>query len=245
MALWKPFRGSRTALDAIEKHDGYVYFCTDDGSLFFDYADVDGSLQRKQISANDAETLCGMTLEELKAYIASQDIVVLSESQAYTDRAIEAVKYDSSTQDAVILAEAQNYADLAIEDAKHDAATMDAVVLAESQAYTDAQIAAITVSVARASQPILTTITIPAANWSGDANPWSQVITVDGATANSKLDLQPTALQVVALQDAGITLMVQNDDGVITAWAIGNKPTEDYTMKALITEVSIGYSLNA
>lgn len=39
MALWKPFRGNRTKLDTVEKHDGYVYFCIDDGSLFFDYVD--------------------------------------------------------------------------------------------------------------------------------------------------------------------------------------------------------------
>ena len=35
MALFKPFRGTRAALDALEKHDGYAYFCTDDGSLGF------------------------------------------------------------------------------------------------------------------------------------------------------------------------------------------------------------------
>ena len=72
MALWKPFRGSRAALDAVEKHDGYVYFCTDDGSLFFDYADADGNLQRKQINAKDAETLTGLSLDEIKAYVQVQ-----------------------------------------------------------------------------------------------------------------------------------------------------------------------------
>lgn len=85
--------------------------------------------------------------------------------------------------------------------------------------------------------PKSTTVTIPAANWVGDSNPWSQVVTVNGATANSKLDLQPTALQIVALQRDEIVLMLQNDSGVVTAWAVGNKPTEDYTMQVLITEV--------
>ena len=55
MALWKPFRGSRADLDSVPKHDGYVYFC-DDGSLHFDYVDLDGNLQRKQINA---DTLTG------------------------------------------------------------------------------------------------------------------------------------------------------------------------------------------
>lgn len=57
MALWKPFRGNRTALDTVEKHDGYVYFCTDAGSLFFDYLDSNGILQRKQINAKEAENV--------------------------------------------------------------------------------------------------------------------------------------------------------------------------------------------
>lgn len=51
MALWKPFRGKRSDLDAVDKHDGYIYFTTDDASLFFDYVDTDGNLQRKQINA--------------------------------------------------------------------------------------------------------------------------------------------------------------------------------------------------
>lgn len=59
MSLWKPFRGNRATLEAVEKHDGYVYFCVDDGSLFFDYKDADGVLHRKQINAKEAESLLG------------------------------------------------------------------------------------------------------------------------------------------------------------------------------------------
>ena len=83
MALWKPFRGNRADLEAIEKHDGYVYFCTDDGSLFFDYADADGNLQRQQISAKDAETLTGYTFDQ-----------IISEAQAYTDEKTKTVTDD-------------------------------------------------------------------------------------------------------------------------------------------------------
>lgn len=85
--------------------------------------------------------------------------------------------------------------------------------------------------------PKSTTVTISATKWTGTANPWSQVVTVNGATENSKLDLCPTAMQIVALQDAGVSLMLQNDSGVVTAWAIGNKPTTDYTINVLLTEV--------
>lgn len=87
--------------------------------------------------------------------------------------------------------------------------------------------------------PKMTTITLPASSWAGDANPWSQVVTMNGVTANSKIDLQPTALQIVDMQNNDIALMAENDDGIVTVYAIGSKPTVDYTMQALITEVAI------
>lgn len=86
-------------------------------------------------------------------------------------------------------------------------------------------------------QPKCTSITLTAANWTGDSNPWSQVVAVNGVTANSKVDLQPTAVQIVELQNNDIALMAENDNGVITVYALGSKPTVDYTMQALITEV--------
>ena len=57
MALFKPFKGSRSSLDAQPLHDGYAYFCTDDGSFHIDYADSNSNLHRKQINANLAENV--------------------------------------------------------------------------------------------------------------------------------------------------------------------------------------------
>ena len=88
-----------------------------------------------------------------------------------------------------------------------------------------------------ASKPKITTVTLSAANWTGSTNPWSQEVTINGLTATCKIDPQLTALQIVELQNEEITLMFQNDNGVATAWAIGNKPTEDYTLQILLTEV--------
>lgn len=71
MALFKALSGNRANLPE-EKRDGYVYFCEDDGSFHFDYKDAAGALQRKQINAKDAETLCGMTLDEIKTHVTVQ-----------------------------------------------------------------------------------------------------------------------------------------------------------------------------
>jgi hypothetical protein len=87
--------------------------------------------------------------------------------------------------------------------------------------------------------PKMTTVTLKAANWTGDTNPWSQVVTVNGVTVNSKVDLQPTAVQIVEFQNNDIALIAENNDGVVTVYAIGGKPTKDYTMQALITEVVV------
>ena len=98
-----------------------------------------------------------------------------------------------------------------------------------SQDYVDERMARL--------NPKMTTITMSAANWVGDTEPYSQEVTMSGVTENSRLDLQPSAMQIIELQGAEITLMLQNDSGVVTAWAIGNKPENDYTMSVLIQEV--------
>jgi hypothetical protein len=86
--------------------------------------------------------------------------------------------------------------------------------------------------------PKSTTVSLPATNWvSASTGLYSQVVTVDGVTENSKVDLQPTASQIVELQNADIAFMTENNDGTITVYAIGGKPEVDYTMQALITEV--------
>ena len=37
-------------------------------------------------------------------------------------------------------------------------------------------------------------IILPASNWTGDASPYSQVVTITGATSNMRVDLMPTAV---------------------------------------------------
>lgn len=70
MSLFKPLRGSRMVLDTQPLHDGYAWFCVDDGSFHIDYVDADGNLQRKQI--NDAMI---MRLEALEKIINNSPLV--------------------------------------------------------------------------------------------------------------------------------------------------------------------------
>lgn len=81
------------------------------------------------------------------------------------------------------------------------------------------------------------TIFLPAANWTGNDALYSQTVTIDGITANSRIDLQPTPEQLRSLLTSEITMVAENDGGVVTVYAIGDIPTVDYTMQVLITEV--------
>ena len=84
----------------------------------------------------------------------------------------------------------------------------------------------------------LTNITIPAADWKGAISPYSQVVAVDGISMNSMVELQPTEAQVEKLRQYGIALTTDNNEGVVTVYAIGDKPTEDYVIQATLVEVT-------
>ena len=139
MALFKQLRGSRASLNNQPLHDGYAYFCTDDGSFHIDCTGADDVLKRKQITASK-----------------------------------------------------------------------------------------------------ISAVSLPASGWTEATNIYSQVVSVTGATVNSKVDLYPTPEQLVELQSAGIVLVAVNEDGVVTVYALNNKPTADYNMQVTLTEVNEG-----
>jgi hypothetical protein len=113
MALFKPFRGTRATLPQ-EMHDGYAYFCIDDGTFHIDFTNADGNLQRKQINAKDAETLTGMTLEEIKAYV---DTTAGNFNTLLTS-------YETKEDAATKLQEAKNYTDSRLPTVGHGTLTI-------------------------------------------------------------------------------------------------------------------------
>ena len=85
----------------------------------------------------------------------------------------------------------------------------------------------------------LSQITILADAWEGDESPYSQVVTVDGTTAYSKVDLQPSVEQLALWHQKDLAFVAENEDGVITVYAIGDKPANDYVVQVTVTEVSV------
>lgn len=80
-------------------------------------------------------------------------------------------------------------------------------------------------------------VSIPAASWQGGASPYSQVVTIAGVTPYSKVDLQPSPEQLAVFHNKDLAFVTENDDGVVTVYAIGDKPTQDYIIQASVKEV--------
>lgn len=82
-------------------------------------------------------------------------------------------------------------------------------------------------------------ITMAVDSWSELDIGYKQTVVVTGGNANTLVALEPTPVQIVALQEAGVTaLMVNNDGGTFEAYAIGEKPTADMTVQAKLEEVA-------
>lgn len=70
-------------------------------------------------------------------------------------------------------------------------------------------------------------------------NRYGQVVDVVNAviTENSKVDLQINSEQMVVFYEKDLAFVTENDDGVVTVYCVGNVPENDYTIRAVVTEV--------
>lgn len=82
-----------------------------------------------------------------------------------------------------------------------------------------------------------TTVTL-ATSWTQYTGYSTQTITISGVTANSKVDLQTDAATINSLSASGTkVLYIENNAGVLTAYAIGKAPTSALTLSCIVTEV--------
>ena len=85
----------------------------------------------------------------------------------------------------------------------------------------------------------LASVTLQSSQWVGSDSLYSQVVAVDGITEYSKVDLLPSVEQLAIFFNKNVSFVTENEDGVVTVYAIGDKPLLDYTMQAQITEVKV------
>lgn len=84
----------------------------------------------------------------------------------------------------------------------------------------------------------LVDVQLLAASWLGDTGKYSQVVDIAGITKYSKVDLQPSVEQLAVFYEKDIAFTTENVDGVVTVYVVGDKPTNDYTIQATVTEVA-------
>lgn len=82
-------------------------------------------------------------------------------------------------------------------------------------------------------------VNLPASAWEGSGNLYSQVVAIDGVTEYSQVDLKPSVQQLAIFHNKDVSFNTENDGGVVTVYAVGQKPENDYTIQATITEVYV------
>ena len=83
----------------------------------------------------------------------------------------------------------------------------------------------------------LGSITLVAGGWSG-SGPYAQTAALAGLPAAALVNLQPTAEQLMLLQQQGVTVLTAaNQDGVLTVYALGAAPQDELTLQVTLTPV--------
>lgn len=95
------------------------------------------------------------------------------------------------------------------------------------------------VAASKAPPARLAEVSLLASAWTGADGLHSQVVIIDGITEYSKVDLLPSVEQLAIFFNKNVAFVTENEDGVVTVYAIGDKPTQDYTMQVQITEVEV------
>ena len=87
-------------------------------------------------------------------------------------------------------------------------------------------------------QARIANVSLLASEWVGESSPYSQVVTIEGVTENNQVDLTPSVEQLAIFYNKDLAFVTENEDGVVTVYAIGQKPLNDYVIQATITEVA-------
>lgn len=82
-------------------------------------------------------------------------------------------------------------------------------------------------------------VTLLADKWIGTNHLYSQIVSIEGVTKYSQVNLTPSVEQLAVFYEKDLTFVTENEDGVVTVYVIGQRPTNDYTIQTTMTEVSV------
>ena len=81
-------------------------------------------------------------------------------------------------------------------------------------------------------------VTLLANAWQISGTKYSQVVSINGVTENSQVDLTPSDIQLEIFREKNVAFTTANDNGVVTVFAFGQKPQHDYVIQVTLTELS-------
>ena len=83
-------------------------------------------------------------------------------------------------------------------------------------------------------------LTVYADKWEGTSSPFTQIVTVDGVTNYTQVDITPTAEQYSMMKTEKVSFVAKNRGGVVTVEAeCITPPSHDYTFQVTLSEVNI------
>ena len=83
-------------------------------------------------------------------------------------------------------------------------------------------------------------VTLLASAWVSDNDKrYSQVVEIERATNKSQVDLTPDVQQLEVFYEKDVTFVTKNLSSVVTVYAVGQKPMNDYTIQVTLTEVDV------
>lgn len=167
---------------------------------------------------------CQITLYDASGEViaAPRFTMVVSDRVMNTDTALDSSDYTAI--DAIVAKEAERQTTEAARQ----------IAEAERKAIFDKMMARVSEVI-----PVKTEITLQASDWKGEESPYYQVVTIPGVTERSKVDLQIDADLAELFHDKDLALVTENEDGVVTVFAIGDKPSQNYTVQAVITGITM------
>lgn len=83
----------------------------------------------------------------------------------------------------------------------------------------------------------VSSVTLFASAWEGSGDAYSQVVEIPEVTPYTKVDLQPTSEQLEEFHYKVLAFVAENEGGVVTVYAIGDKPRDNHTIQITKTEV--------
>lgn len=86
----------------------------------------------------------------------------------------------------------------------------------------------------------VTSVQLSADGWKTvDKKLHSQEVAISGVTPYSKVNLELNEEQLAHFLEQNLAMLTRNTGGVVTVYAVGSKPAQDYTIQATIQEVRV------